>query len=48
MFETYNFFLKLSVGASFSEVPQKHDLTMFPKCNICTDTFGLGMKLYTK
>jgi hypothetical protein len=34
-------------GPSSSEDPQKHDLTMFSKCNICTGTFGLGMKLYT-
>jgi hypothetical protein len=34
-------------GPSSSEGPQKHDLTMFPKCNICTGTFGLGLKLYT-
>jgi hypothetical protein len=34
-------------GPSSSEGPQKHDLTMFPKCNICTGTFGLGMKMYT-
>jgi hypothetical protein len=32
---------------SSSEGTQKHDLTMFPKCNICTGTFGLGIKLYT-
>jgi hypothetical protein len=25
----------------------KTRLTMFPKYNICTGTFGLGMKLYT-
>jgi hypothetical protein len=34
-------------GPSSSEGPQKHDLTMFPKCNIYTGTFGLGIKLYT-
>jgi hypothetical protein len=34
-------------GPSSSEGPQKYDLTMFPKCNICTGTFGLGKKLYT-
>jgi hypothetical protein len=34
-------------GPSSSEGPQKHYLTMFPKCNICTGIFGLGMKLYT-
>jgi hypothetical protein len=34
-------------GPSSSEGPQKHDLTMFSKCNICTGTFGLGIKLYT-
>jgi hypothetical protein len=33
-------------GPSSPEGPQKHDLTMFPKCNICTGTFGLGIKLY--
>jgi hypothetical protein len=31
---------------SSSEGPQKHDLTMFPKCNICIGTFELGIKLY--
>jgi hypothetical protein len=35
------------LGPSSSEDPQKHDLTMFPKCNIYTGTFGLGIKLYT-
>jgi hypothetical protein len=34
-------------GPSSSEGPQKHDLTMFPKCNIHTGTFRLGIKLYT-
>jgi hypothetical protein len=34
-------------GPSSSEGPQKHDLTMFPKCNMCTGTFGLGMKQHT-
>jgi hypothetical protein len=34
-------------GPSSSEGPQKHDLTMFPKCNVCTGTFELGIKLYT-
>jgi hypothetical protein len=34
-------------GPSSSEDPQKHDLTMFSKCNIHTGTFGLGIKLYT-
>jgi hypothetical protein len=34
-------------GPSSSEGPQKHDLTMFPKCDIYTGTFGLGIKLYT-
>jgi hypothetical protein len=34
-------------GPSSSEGPQKHDLTMFPKCNVCTGTFGLRIKLYT-
>jgi hypothetical protein len=34
-------------GPSSSEGPQKHDLTMFSKCNICTGTFGLGIKPYT-
>jgi hypothetical protein len=33
-------------GPSSSEGPQKHDLTMFPKCNICIGTFELGIKLY--
>jgi hypothetical protein len=35
------------LGPSSFEGRQKHDLTMFPKCNICTGTFGLGLKLYT-
>jgi hypothetical protein len=34
-------------GPSSSEGPQKHDLTMFPKCNIWIGTFGLGLKPYT-
>jgi hypothetical protein len=34
-------------GPSSSEGPQKYDLTKFPKCNVCTCTFGLGIKLYT-
>jgi hypothetical protein len=34
-------------GPSSSKGPQKHDLTMFPKCNVCTGTFELGIKLYT-
>jgi hypothetical protein len=34
-------------GPSSSEGPQKHDLTMFLKCNMCTGTFGLRMKQYT-
>jgi hypothetical protein len=33
-------------GLSSSEGPQKHDLTMLPKCNIHTGTFKLGIKLY--
>jgi hypothetical protein len=38
---------RLCWGPSSSECPQKHDLIMFPKCNVCTGTFGLGIKLYT-
>jgi hypothetical protein len=34
-------------GPSSSEGPQKNDLTMFPKCNILTGTFGLRLKPYT-
>jgi hypothetical protein len=34
-------------GPSSSEGPQKHDLTMFSKCDIWTGTFGLGLKAYT-
>jgi hypothetical protein len=34
-------------GPSSSEGPQKHDFTMFSKCNIYTGTFGLRIKLYT-
>jgi hypothetical protein len=34
-------------GPSSSEGPQKHDLTMFSKCNMWTGTFGLGLKPYT-
>jgi hypothetical protein len=34
-------------GPSSSEGPQKHDLTMLPKCNMWTGTFGLGLKPYT-
>jgi hypothetical protein len=34
-------------GPSSSEGPQKTWLTMFPKHNICTGTFGLRIKLYT-
>ena len=33
-------------GPSSSEGPQKHDLTMFSKCDIWTGTFGLGLKQY--
>jgi hypothetical protein len=29
-------------GPSSSEGPQKHDLTMFPECNIWIGSFGLG------
>jgi hypothetical protein len=31
---------------SSSEGSQKHDLTIFPKCNIHTGTFGLRIKLH--
>jgi hypothetical protein len=34
-------------GPSSSEGPQKHDLTMFSKCNVWAGTFGLGLKAYT-
>jgi hypothetical protein len=34
-------------GPSSSEGPQKHDLTMFSKCNIWTGTFDVGLKAYT-
>jgi hypothetical protein len=34
-------------GPSSFEGPQKRDLTISSKCNICTGTFGLGIKLYT-
>jgi hypothetical protein len=34
-------------GPSSSEGPQKHDLTMFSKCNTWTGTFRLGLKPYT-
>jgi hypothetical protein len=34
-------------GPSSSEGPQKHNLTMFPKCIIWTGTFRLGSKPYT-
>jgi hypothetical protein len=34
-------------GPSSSEGPRKHDLTMFPKCDIWIGTFGLGLKPYT-
>jgi hypothetical protein len=49
----YYFHLSFSLGIKFvggpssSEGPQKHDLTMFPKCDIHTGTFGLGIKQYT-
>jgi hypothetical protein len=34
-------------GPSSSEGHQKHDLRMFPKCNLCIGTFGLEIKQYT-
>jgi hypothetical protein len=34
-------------GIRLLKVLKKHDLTMFPKCNIYTGTFELGIKLYT-
>jgi hypothetical protein len=33
------------LGAFVFRRSSKYDLTMFPKCNICTGTFGLGLKL---
>jgi hypothetical protein len=35
------------LGAFVFRRSSKTWLTMFPKCNICTGTFGLGIKLYT-
>jgi hypothetical protein len=35
------------LGAFVFQRSSKTWLTMFPKCNICTGTFGLGIKLYT-
>jgi hypothetical protein len=34
------------LGAFVFRRSSKTWLTMFPKCNICTGTFGLGIKLY--
>jgi hypothetical protein len=35
------------LGAFVFRRSSKTRLTMFPKYNICTGTFGLGVKLYT-
>jgi hypothetical protein len=42
-----NFLIITVLGAFVFRRSSKTWLTMFPKCNICTGTFGLRMKLYT-